>query len=170
MAGTPAAAYVRNQATAAALVNVVLNPLIEWVLNGEKGFQPFWGSAGVVFNVALTSIILSVLVALFAARGVRHELAAGRIATGDKAVRAPRLPSRLPGRAGWLGLLLGIGAAAVVATAFWLLHLVGVSGLSIGGLLILKAVYCGVLAFVVARWTILRQLVAADGSPSNYTP
>ncbi|HYO00466.1 MAG TPA: hypothetical protein VET27_00625 [Mycobacterium sp.] len=129
----------------------MLNPLIEWVLNREKGFQPFWGSDGVVVNMALTSLILSVLVALFAARGVHYELATSRIAATGMAARTPRLLRRLPGRPGWLGLLLGVGAAAVVAVALWLLDVAGVSGLSFGGLLLLKAVYCGGLGFAVAR-------------------
>lgn len=106
MVGTTAAAYVRTQAAAAALVNAILNPLIEWFINREKAFQPFAGSDGVIVNMAITSIIVSVLVALFAARGVHHELAAGRLAAYRLAGSA-RLLLRLPGRAGWLGLLLG---------------------------------------------------------------
>jgi hypothetical protein len=47
-----------------------------------------------------------------------------------------------------------IGAAAVVAVVLWLLDVAGVSGLSFGGLLILKAVYCGVLGFAVAPLTV----------------
>jgi hypothetical protein len=161
MPGRPAA-YVRNQAVAAALVNAILNPLIEWVANRDRGFQPFWGSDGVVVNMAVTSIILSVLVALFAARGARHELVTGRIAP----VPASRGLSWLPRRAGWLGLLLGAGAAVLVAIAFWLLDAAGVSGLSFGALLIVKAGYCGVLGFAVARWTIMRLL----GTSSVNTP
>ena len=74
---------------------------------------------------------------------------------------------RLPGRAGWLGLLLGIGAAAVVGIALWLLDVAGMSGVSFFGLLIFKALYCGLLGFGVARWTILRQLGAGDDSSSH---
>ena len=161
MVGTTAATYVRTQAAAAALVNAVLNPLIEWIINRQKGFQPFAGSEGVIVNMALKSIILSVLVALFAARGVHHALAAGHMAA-DRLAGSARLLLRLPGRPGWLGLLLGIGAAAVVGIAFWLLDVAGVSGVSFFGLLIFKALYCGLLGFGVARWTILRQLRAGE--------
>ena len=166
MVGTTATTYVRTQAVAAALVNAVLNPLIEWVINRQKGFQPFAGSDGVIVNMALTSIILSVLVALFAARGAHHELAAGRIAA-DRLIGSTRQLLRLPGQAGWLGLVLGLGAAAVVGIALWLLDLAGVSGVSFFVLLIFKAVYCGLLGFGVARWTILRQLGAGDDSSSH---
>lgn len=166
MVGTTATTYVRTQAAAAALVNAVLNPLIESVLNHQKGFQPFAGSDGVIVNMALTSIILSVLVALFAARGAHHKLAAGGIAAG-RLIGSTRLLMRLPGRAGWLGLVLGLGAAAVVGITLWLLDLAGVSGVPFFVLLIFKAVYCGLLGFAVARWTILRQLGAGDDSSSH---
>ena len=53
MVGTTATTYVRTQAAAAALVNAVLNPLIQWVINRQKGFQPFAGSDGNIVNMAL---------------------------------------------------------------------------------------------------------------------
>lgn len=147
-------AYVRDQAVGAALVNAALNPLIEWGLNRSKGFQPFWGSGGVVVNIVLTSIILSVLVALFAARGVHHQLAAGRITP----MGVPPALARLPGRAGWLGLLLGVSAAMAAVLVFWVLDAIGVAGMPFWGLLVLKAGYCGVLGGVVAWCTMLRLL------------
>ena len=165
MAPVPLASYLRKQATGAAIFNVVGNPLIEWITNREKGFVPLWASDGMVVNIAVTSIILSVLVALFAARGLHKELHAGHIATGGgESPRAGRLLSKLPSRAWLLGLLLGIGVAAVVTLAFWLLHVLDISGLSFGGFLVFKAVYCGLLGFVVARWVILRQMSEASGA------
>jgi hypothetical protein len=152
------ATYVRVQATVAGLVNAGLNPLFEWLLNRDKGYQPLWGSAGAVVNLVVTSIILSLLVALFAARGARHELSAGRMRADGGSVRMRRPLSRLP-RHGWLlGLLLGAAAAVVVVVACWLLDLLGVSGLTLSQMLVLKAAYCGLLGFGVARWTIFRQL------------
>lgn len=157
-AASESRSYVRGQTVAAALINAVLNPLIEWVLNPRKGFQTFWGSDGVVLNMVLTSIILSVLVALFTARGVHHQLAAGRIAT----MRVAPALARLPGRAGVLGLLLGAGAAMAVVLVFWLLHVIGVAGIPFWGLLVLKAGYCGVLGGFVAWCIMLRLLGKAD--------
>ncbi len=152
-------AYVRGQTAGAALVNVALNPLIEWGLNRSKGFQPFWGSDGVVLNMALTSIILSGLVALFTARGVHHQLAAG----GITPMRVPPALARLPGRAGWLGLLLGTGAAMAAVLVFWLLDAIGVAGMPFWGLLVLKAGYCGALGGFVA-WCIMLRLLGSPGT------
>lgn len=156
MAGTApeTRAYIRGQIAGAALVNAALNPLIEWGLNRSKGFQPFWGSDGVVLNMALTSIILSVLVALFTARGVHHQLADVKIT----AMRVAPVLARLPGRAGVLGLLLGAGAATAVVLVFWLLDATGVAGMPFWGLLVLKAGYCGVLGGIVAWCVMLRLL------------
>ena len=74
--------------------------------------------------------------------------------------RQPRRLARLTARPWLLGLIFGAAAAALVVAAFWLLHVVGVSTLSLGWLMAVKAVYCGVLGFVVARWVILRQLLS----------
>jgi hypothetical protein len=148
------AAYVRNQAGAAGVVNLVLNPVIEWVLNRGRGFQPFFGGDGIAVNMAVTSIILSVLVAVFAARGARHELAAGRIIR----VPASRVLSWLPRRSSWLGLVLGVGAAVAVTVVFWLLDSAGLAGIPFWGLLVLKAGYCGALGYLVSWWTMHRLL------------
>lgn len=156
MAGTASEtrAYIRRQIGGAALVNAALNPLIEWGLNRSKGFQPFWGSDGVVLNMVLTSIILSVLVALFAARGVHHQVAAGKIT----AMRVAPVLARLPGRAGVLGLLLGASAAVAAVLAFWVLDVIGVVCMPFWGLLVLKGAYCGVLGGLVAWCVMLRTL------------
>lgn len=156
------ATYVRVQATLAGLVNAGLNPLFEWLLNRDKGYQPLWGSAGAVVNLVVTSIILSLLVGLFAARSAHRELSAGRIRADGGSLRMRRPLSWLP-RHGWLlGLLLGAAAAVVLAVACWLLDLLGVSGLTLNQMLVVKAAYCGLLGFAVARWTILRQLAGCE--------
>ena len=42
--------------------------------------------------------------------------------------------------------------------AWGLLDAFGATGLSFGGFLVFKAAYCGLLAFAVTRWLILRQV------------
>ena len=145
MPGT--AAYVRRQAIGAAVVNAVVNPALEWVLNRTRGFQPFLGANGVAANLVVTSVILSVLVALFAARGARRKLAI-----------SPRRP-------GWLGACSGVGAAVAVVAALWLLDRSGVAGLSFPAFVMVKAGYCGFLGFVVVRLTLWRVPVSGQHTP-----
>ncbi len=153
---TTAVGYIRAQAAVAGLVNLVVNPAIDWLSSRHKGAQPIWGADGLVVNFVITSLILSTLVGVFAAWGVRREVRAGRLLSGNASSRwLHRLPTR-----GWLaGLTLGAAAAAVVIAVFWALHALGVTTLTLVALMAVKALYCGVLGFLVARWVILRQLV-----------
>ncbi|MFZ0835391.1 MAG: hypothetical protein WAM92_20425 [Mycobacterium sp.] len=73
---------------------------------------------------------------------------------------APGWLARMTGRAWLLGLIFGAVAAAAAVAASWLLDIAGVSTVPLGWLMTVKAVYSGVLGFVVARWVILRQLVS----------
>ncbi len=77
--------------------------------------------SAVAVNLAITSIVMCVLVSAFARRGMGH------------------------------GLRFGAAAAAVVLAAGVLLAGVGVTGISFPVLLAVKAGYCGVLAYLVAR-------------------
>jgi len=150
--------YVRKQAVVTGLVNVVVNPLLAWAGKRGTSFVPLWSADGIVVDIALTAIILSLLVAWFSAAGVRRALR-----TGLDAVDGPqpgRWLARLPSGASALGLSLGVAAAVVSVLAIWVLHLLGVSGLSTGWFLVLKAVYGGVLGYLVARWVMVRQLSA----------
>ncbi|MGE5697289.1 MAG: hypothetical protein ACM4D3_19295 [Candidatus Sericytochromatia bacterium] len=142
------ASHVRVQATIAGLVNAVVNPAIDWLSSRARRPAPVWAADGLVVNFVITSLILSVLVALFAGLGVRRELRAGHLTR-------PLVH----------GLLSGVAASVLVVVVFWALNAIGVRTMSLGWLMAVKALYCGALGFLVARWVILRQL----GSPKpNY--
>jgi len=139
--------YVRVQATAAGLINAIVNPAIDWLTARHKGPQPIWGVEGLVVNFVITSLILSTLVGAFAAWGVRRE------------VRAGRFSARRPPRRGWLvGLAFGVAAAVLAILVCGLAHAVGVTTLPLAGLMAIKAGYAGLLGFLVARSVILRYL------------
>lgn len=157
MTAVSTTSYVRVQATVAGLVNVVVNPAIDWFSSRHKGSQPLWAPDGLVINFVSTSLILSVLVAVFTGFGARHEQRTGRL---EGSASAPRWLARLTPRPWLLGLIFGAAAAALAVRASWVLHIAGVSTVSLGWLMAVKAVYCGVLGFVVARWVILRELIA----------
>lgn len=164
--------YVRRQATIAAIFNVVLNPLIAWLGHRGTASLPLGGSNGIAVDLAVTSLVLSLLVALFMTRGLREQLEAGHVTTSDGAPRVEGWLARLPGRGWVLGLLLGGAAAVVAVVACGLLVLVGVSEVSLGAYLVLKALYCGLLGYLVARWVLLRQVLDASrvGGPRRPLP
>lgn len=118
------------------------------------------GNRGFVMDTAITSVVVSVLAALFVTRGVRRDLKAGRLRATNEFPREVRLLSCLPNQAWALGLMLGIGIAFVlVFFTLVLFRLFAISGISFAAFALFKAAYTGLLAFVVTRWVIFRQLL-----------
>ncbi|MFI1566742.1 hypothetical protein ACH4ZX_27420 [Streptomyces sp. NPDC020490] len=154
----PVTSYLRRQATAAALINVVVNALITWLGHRRTDFVPLAGSNGITTDVFVTSVLLSLLVSLFITKGVRHELTAGRLVATDEPPRAGPLLARMPARWWTLGLLIGVAAGVVAAVALRLLGALGLSGLGLGAFVAFMAAYTGLLGYAVTRWVILRQL------------
>jgi hypothetical protein len=152
--------YIRSQGIGAAVGNIVLNPAFAWLSNREMAFTPLTGGGSIIVDTAITSVIMPLVVALFVASGTRREIAAGRIGTFDGCSPGFRLLSWLP-RQGWaLGLSIGGGVALVVTPLFFILFSVlGIVGLPFVGFALFKAVWTPLVAFVVARWVVLRQLL-----------
>lgn len=152
--------YIRTQGMICAGINIALNPALAWLGNRQMGFVPLWGENSMVFDTAVTTIVLSLLVTLFTTAGVRQAFLAGRISPAEGFPRTGGLLARLPKQAWLLGLLLGVGFACVlVPLAFGLFYLLGLSGLPFAGFAFLKALYTGLLGFAVTRWVILRQVI-----------
>ncbi len=152
----PTGVYVRSQGTVAAIINAVVNPVLAWLGNPEMEFVPL--SEGII-DTAVTSVVLSLLVALFITFGVHRDLEAGRIMITKGFSHEGRLLSRLPSKAWILGLMLGLVIVVVlIPLTFVLFFFMGISGLSFGAFALFKAGYTAILAFIVTRWVILRQL------------
>jgi hypothetical protein len=152
-------AYIRTQGICAAIINAVLNPVLAWLGNRKMEFMPLWGGHSIVIDTAVTSVVLSLLVALFVTSGLHRDLKANRV-TAANGCRKGRLLRRLPGKAWALGLTLGVCLGLVLITlTLGLFHLVGIPGLSFARFVLFKAVYTALLGFVVTRWVILRQLL-----------
>jgi hypothetical protein len=152
--------YIRTQAINAAIINAVLNPVLAWLGNRKMEFMPLSGGHSIVIDTAVTSVLLSLLVALFVTSGVHRDLKAGRVTATNGCSRKGRLFSHLPSQAWALGLVLGFGVAIVLASlTLAVFHLSGLPGIPFLEFAIIKAVYTGLLAFVVTRWVIFRQLL-----------
>jgi hypothetical protein len=147
---SPLSRQILVQATLAGLINLLVNPAIDYLTSRHEPPQRVWGVDGLVVGGFANETILSTLVGVFSARAARR-LEADGMAT-------PRWLRRLP-RRGWsAGLALGASAAVVAIAGSWLLSVAGVTTLSLPALMAVKAVYCGTLGFWVARLVILRTL------------
>ncbi len=156
----PVDSYIRTQGINCAVINMVLNPVVAWLGNRQMSFMPLSGGGSIVVDTAITSIVLSLLVAMFTTSGVHQALHNGQIKATDESPRAGRLLSHLPRQAWSLGLLLGLVSACVLTPlTFGLFHALGFSGLPFAGFALFKAIYTAPLGFVLTRWVILRQLL-----------
>ncbi len=152
--------YIRTQGISAAIINAVLNPVLAWLGNRKMEFTPLTGGHSIVIDTAVTTVILSLLVALIVTSGVHRDLRAERVTADNEFFQKGFVLSLLPNRAWRLGLVLGFGIAFVlIALILVFFQLTGISGLSFAGFALFKAVYTGLLGFVVTRWVILRQLL-----------
>jgi uncharacterized membrane protein YhdT len=153
-------AFIRTQGITCAIINIVLNPVIAWLGNRQMNFMPLSGGNSIVIDTAVTSVVLSLLVALFTASGTRQALHAGRLLVSNSFPRAGGLLSHLPKEAWALGLLIGFVVACLFTPLIYgLFHAFGLSGLPFAWFALFKAVYTGPMGFLVTRWVVLRQLL-----------
>jgi hypothetical protein len=158
MSATACSSYIRTQAVIAAIVNAVLNPALAWLLNPARRHVPL---DGIIVDTAITTMVLSLLVALCVTATVRGDIKAGRVSAMVSTSWIARLLERLPTRAWRLGLLLGLAIAAVwVPLVYGVLRAVSPAGLSFAAFALGKAAYTAGLGFVVTRWVLQRQLLA----------
>lgn len=149
--------YIRTQGAIAAVINAAVNPALAWLGNRAMHRVPLVGDGSLLIDIALTTVILSLLVAVFIGAGYRRDLKAGRVAAPNGQGSKRRLLACLPGRAWALGLTLGaVIAALAVPALFVVLRLAGVSDLSFPAFALCKAAYTAALAYAVARWAIMR--------------
>lgn len=150
--------YIQTQATSSAIINMIVNPAVSWLGNRDMQVTPL---TGVAMDMTITCLVMSTLIALFITLGLKRAVKSGNIKAKYAASSAGVL-SRLP-RSWWvLGLTFGLGFAIVlVPLSLGLFTLFGLSELPFWGLVILKILYPGTVAFAVTKWVILRQLQAA---------
>lgn len=152
-------AFIRTQGFSAAIINMVVNPAIDWLGNQKMQFVPLQGDSCIIADTIITSLILSVLVALFSCAGIRGYLNAGGINASGGTSHIGKLISLLPKKAWVMGLVIGFCAILILLpVTIGLFHLLGISGLSFAGFTLFKAIYTGPLAFIATYCVMNRQL------------
>jgi hypothetical protein len=154
----PVENFIRKAGLIAGCCNIVLNSLFSWLGNLSMA-DVQQGSATV--DTVITSMVMSLLMTLFISADTRRALKAGTIALFVPAQGSGRLLRRLPARPWKLGLLVGLAVAVVLTSCIMgIFFLFGITSLSFFAFLSIKVVYSMLFGYAVARWVILRQLIA----------
>jgi hypothetical protein len=157
--------YLRVQATISALINMVVNPLITWLLN--RGMQPVTLPA-ILIDMSITCLVMATAIAFFVSPGARRAVTAGGLEIDHRA-RSARLLERFPVRPVMLGITLGAACATLLVPLTWLVAVqLGWSGLAFWDLILMKILYTGTMAFLVTRWVILSQWQALRRRPTSH--
>ncbi len=169
--GASVSSYIRTQATVCALINLLLNPILAWLSHWERQAIPLFGLNSVGMDIAATTVVLCVLVSLFAANSVRQALLTGAVRLPAAPPRATPFLSLLPKDAWALGLLFGIGVASILTPlTLFLCLLLGVTNLPFPAFVLVKTLYTVVLGSVLTRWVILRQLLPPPSGRQPTSP
>ena len=155
-----AGAYIRTQGIVCAVINAVLNPALAWLGNRHMRFVP---ANNVVVDTGVTTVVLSLLVALCVTPGVRAAMRSGSLVCDARVGAAESWLLWLPARAWGLGLVLGIANACVVIPLMLVtFHMLAIAGLSFAAFALFKAVYTASLGYLATRWVIMRRLAASQ--------
>lgn len=147
--------YIHKQALAAALINMVVNPLLAFFINRNVDSVAL---SGVMVDTIITSIVMTWIVTVFSAADINRQLRAGRFKDENLPQPGPML-SKLPRRGVLLGTVLFIFTVLIMVTlTVSIFSLFGITELSVDKMALFKAIYTGPVAYFVAYLAIIRQL------------
>lgn len=147
--------YIHKQALVAALINMVINPLLAFYINRNVDSVAL---SGIIIDTIITSIVMTWLVTVFSAADINRQLHASRFKNENRPHPGPVL-SRLPRRGVLLGTVLFIFTVLIMMIlTISISSLFGIKELSAEKLALFKLIYTGPVAYFVARMAILRQL------------
>jgi hypothetical protein len=140
--------HIRAQSRNNFLINLVLNAVIAWFLLKDKGALTPWGETGYGADLVITGFLLAALVALFAMKIHRGQLAKGLhqpLANAEVGAVA-----RLAGSSDWgNSLLFGLAGALLAAATVGVLMLLPLPPFDPLAYAVFKGVWAGVLAALV---------------------
>ncbi len=147
--------YIQKQALAAALINMVVNPILAFVINRNVDSV---GLSGIIIDTIITSIVMTWLVTFFSAADINRKLRAGHF-KNENLPHPGSIMSRLPRQGVLLGAVLFIFTVLIMMIlTVSISSLFGITELSIERLALFKAIYTSSVAYFTARLAILRQL------------
>ena len=149
--------FLVEQVLIAALINVVLNAVIAWLLFRDTESVALWGEGGVGPDLLITGFLLPFAICLINSSLIPRQVEAGKVPALAQPLPAPGPIARAPRlvRAVALGAT-GVAVAAVPLT--WLLG--AIAPLSVESFVGIKGLWAGALAALVspmvAWWALVR--------------
>jgi hypothetical protein len=162
----PAEQYIREQAVAGAVVNILLNGAIAWLVYRRFSAVPLAGSHGILGDLVVTGLLIPLLVAVIVSSLVRRDHAVGKVGRFDPSYA--RLIGRLPENSLGLGLVLALCVGIPAAVLFTgVLELLGVHQLLFIAFAVFKAGFAGLLAYGVTCTVVRRALLPRIPRPRH---
>lgn len=147
--------YIHKQSLAAALINMVVNPLLAFFINRSVDSVAL---SGIIIDTIITSIVMTWLVTVFSAADINRQLRTSRFKS-ENLPHPGTILSRLPRRGVLLGTVLFVFAVLImIILTVSISSLFGIKELSVERLALFKLIYTGPIAYYVARLAMLRQL------------
>jgi O-antigen/teichoic acid export membrane protein len=152
--------YLVGQAIAGAVINLVLNGAIAWLLYRRLPRIPLHGPQSIAGDVVVTSFVLPLLICLIVTPLIRAEMRKERLPVRQWVSSGPHRAVRLPTNLLLRALVIGVLAALVVSPiTIWALdRLVGAEGLAFWPFVVFKASLAAALAVVVTPILVMRTL------------
>jgi len=147
--------YIHKQALSTALINMVVNPLLAFLINRNVDSVAL---PGILIDTIITSIVMTWLVTVFSTADINRQLRAGHFKNENLPHPGPIL-LRLPRQGILLGAVLFICTILIMVTlTISMFSLFGITELSVEKLALFKTIYTGPVAYAVAHLAIIRQL------------
>jgi hypothetical protein len=160
---------LRDHVIGGAIINATMNALFGWLSFRKHGFAPMSGDPSVLNDVIGTGLLLPLIICVIATPLVRKSIEARKLEplnTDIGTVSAARtMLLWLPTNPVLRGLILSLAALATVTPVLLgVLLAFGVQAMSLGGYVLLKMFYAGLLAAIVSPLVALYVMASATSS------
>jgi len=158
---------VHDQIIGAGIFNLLLNAGLAWLSFRHHKVVPMTGDPSIVGDTIGTALILPLVVCLIASPLVRKAIKAGKVDALSASSRVRSMVLWLPRWSFFRGLVLGlIGVAWFAPPLLLLFKLAGVENMSVGGYVVVKALFAGALAAAVSPVMALYVLSTTAPAPA----
>ncbi|MEY4581067.1 MAG: hypothetical protein RL701_5770 [Pseudomonadota bacterium] len=153
---------IQDHVIAGSVINALLNAGLAWLGFRHHADVPMTGDPGIIRDTIATMVLLPLFTCVIVTPLVRKSLAAGKVEALYKPSPERSMLLWLPSSSFLRGLTLALASLALCgAPILGIFLLAGVDAMSVGGYVLIKAIYAGVLAAIVSSLSALYVLASA---------